>query len=220
MHALPSLTLNPLLIWFALIVGAFTLDDFGIWGRIVGTIMIAVVFWGWKLWIAAGWIIPCSTATGHPTRPSQVAPMNLEPEPAPRWYRRRYNLSPSQIHVFSGIGGVVVGCIVAICLNEVNPNSLLLWGGWIGVLGVMGPAMIQLQDTRHPHHEAFEACVDHTFRFAFVALFAAGVWQKLSAGIVLMLTGFLYCAVFFMMGAVWSLVLLGQTAFRSLPRRA
>jgi len=214
-----SLLFNPILISILLVCSAFALDDFGIAGRIVGTTLVALVLWGPSVLTANGWATPCHDASVRPAWPWEAMRERRELEREPPWYRRRYNLAPTHVYAVSGLGGMIAGFIVAICLDGATLGSALAWGCSMGVIGIVMVTTMQLQNPQNPHQKAFEASVDQTFRLAFLALFAAGFWQNFSAGIALMLTGGLYAGVLFMMGTLWGLALLGQFSFRSIMAR-
>ncbi len=227
MRALLALLFSPCVMYLALIVGAFVLDDLGTYGRIIGTIMITVALWGPDLLIARGWAVECSAAKGCVLPSPEGTGEWSEPGDPRRWWRRRYALGPPQMLLLGGLGGVVIGCIVSIYLNEPYLSSLLAWGGGYGALGIMVTATVRLMDKKHPHHGIFEASVRHASRFFFVVLFALGFWQGFPAGLVVVLSGGLCAMILFTLGTIWSLVLMGQAAVHSYryrsglrPRRA
>jgi hypothetical protein len=202
-------------IWLSLVVGAFALDQFGLSGRILGTIMIAVAFWGTGLLRASQWVFEGSEGEDREVPTSEAIEEESEPEPPRPWWRRRYNLSPAQVLLFSGLGGIVVGCIVAISLNERSFPSFLVWGGSLGIEIMMVVATIRLMDERHPHHGMFIASVNHVLRVAFLALFVLGFWQSCSAGFMFAMLAALSMGIVFTLGAFWSFALLVRAAVRS-----
>jgi hypothetical protein len=207
------LALLSCVIFLALIVGAFALDDFGMYGRIIGTIMMTVALWGPDLLIARGRAVERSAAEDCVVPPSGDTAEASEPGFPRPWWRRRYTLSPAQMLFLGGLGGVAIGCIVALALNKLYLPSLLAWGGGLGVMGIVFMATVRLTDKAHPHHAMFEAGVRHVSRFLFVALFALGVWQRFPAGFVVILSGGLCALVLFTLGTVWSLVLMGRAVY-------
>jgi hypothetical protein len=123
-----ALLFSPCVIFLALIVGAFALDDLGTCGRIIGTIMITVALWGPDLLIARGWAVECSAAKGCVLPPSRDTGEESEPGFPRPWWRRRYAPGPPQMLFLGGLGGVAIGCIVSLYLNESYLRSLLAWG--------------------------------------------------------------------------------------------
>ena len=203
-------------IWLSLFVGAFALDQLGLAGRILGTIMIAIAFWGSGLLRASQRVVEGSEDKGCEVPTVEAMEEVSEPEPARPWWRRRYTLTPAEVLLFSGLGGAVVGCIVSICLKELSLLSFLVCGGFFGVMSVIVVQIGQLQNERHPHHGMFIASVSHILRLAFLALFVLGFWQGRSTGFVLAMLVGLNLAIVFMLGAFWSFALMVRAAVRSL----
>jgi hypothetical protein len=212
MRAVLTLFFNPCLMCFALIVGAFLLDDFGTSGRIIGAVMITIGLWWPEILIASGWAVGCSAAMNSATTGSADFVEAMGSGDFRPWWTRRYTLGPSYILLLGGVAGIVIGCIMAIYLKESYIYSFLVWGMVYGTLGIMVAATVRLLDKRHPHHVRFEASVRHASRFSFAVLFALGFWQRFPIGLIVVISGGVYAVILFTLGAVWSLALMVQAA--------
>jgi hypothetical protein len=201
-------------IWFSLIVGAFALDQLGLAGRILGTIMLAVAFWGTGLVRASRWVVEGTEETSPDAPTALTIEEESEPEPLRPWWRRRYTLAPAQVLLLSGLTGIV-GCVVSIYLNELSLLSFLVSGGFFGALSVIVVATGQLQDERHPHHDIFLASTSQLLRVAFVVLFVLGFWQGRPTRFVLLMLFSLGLLTHFTVGAIWSFALMVRAAVRT-----
>jgi hypothetical protein len=216
MRMVLGLLFSPCVICLGMIFAAFAVDDYGTPGRVAGTAMIAAALWGPEVLIAKGWLTGCATQGACVPPAPEGSPAPPGNGTAPAWWKRRYTLKPYQVVLLCGLGGVAVGVIASLSLDGPRPGPLVSWGLAYGVMGLMVGSTIRLLDKAHPHSAVFSGVVRHASRLGFVALFALGLWQRLPAGLVAVLSGGMCALILFTLGTVWSLALLVQAAAKSL----
>ena len=201
-----TLSASLCVIWLCLILSAFALDDLGLYGRIIGTIIVALALWAPRLLTAVGWVVPSPAPAGG----SLSAPGKTDREPAlggsRAWWRRPYILKQHQVILISGLGGAFIGCMMLVYLKQADVLSLGIFVGGFSVWGMMIAGTAPLLNKGHPHYDLFHASVRHATQLAFLILFAMGFWQHLPAALVVVLTGGLCALILFTLGPVWSFV--------------